>query len=382
MTTRFAPALSGKLYDILLQTWASPVFGDSYPPVENLSHESTATLISAVYQTSVATLEWVLARGMPELLPIQRSELVGQIAAKSVAFCGAIGGGDLDDLERLRAASVCIALVYWCDQCMDRGDSAMRAAVRLLTDHRPTRGPIDDPLIQSRVTALGWFVHEVATLCRPEDALWVLRTLLEDTLRNEVQMLSLTDAYLARNDAAFWDDHADEIAQRSIDGVGFIAVVSMIYAIYRQRDPSLPMLTEALHEPRIMRALYGAGSSAIRMFDDIGDRTIDTGDRPEWGRFTLNIVNQYNPRWMRAFLDYAGIDDPARREQIERSLASGDYQAIIATFIAFNREAFGQIEPELAATYQVFLTLARRVIEAGFVHMKGDEWLAEMTIDH
>jgi hypothetical protein len=378
---QMAATASAKLRDILYSTWSSPVFGDSYPPAASLAGAAIAERIGTVYTAAGSTLREIIAIGMPELDVAAREEIVAQITAKSVGFCGAIAVNDLHDTERLRAASVCIALVYWCDQTMDRGDTAMRAAVRLLTENTQHSTEVGaNPLVQARVAALGYLVHEVGQLCRPEDALWVLRAILEDTLRSEARILQLTDEFLHRPNEQFWAERAEEVAYRSIHNGGFIAVVSMIYAIYRQRQPTLPALTEVLHDDVVMAPLRGPGNAAIRIFDDIGDRVIDSGSMPAWGRFTLNLCNQCESQVLNAFVHHAGFVEPRVAAEVVQAIQTGAYDQVITAFVALNRTAFSALPDGLQARHAIFLTLARRVIEAGYVNMHGDDWLAEREV--
>jgi hypothetical protein len=373
-----APVIrSSKLQELLTALWESPIFGTSYPLTVKHAHTNMLQAIDQLYQQCVTTLDQVLALAWPEACPAERDVVIRQVAAKSVAFCGAVAVEQLQDVERLRAAAITIALVSWIDQTMDRGDEAMVRAVELVAGQRKQASDVSCQAVQRYVAALGWFQRGVAVLARPEDAQLVLRCLLNDTLLREARMWRLSQHYQRMDANRFWNRFANEIGRLSVHNVGFVAVTAMIYAIYRHQQPQLPCLRAVLHNASVMNGPIRAGNATIRMLDDIGDRAIDMGTDPAWGMFAINLWNQPDRRHVSAFLHVSGVEHPPTRTAMTAALVQQDEQTLITLWLNYVREAYAALLPEQSQPFTTFLRLSRRVVEAGLVNALGDDILAE-----
>jgi len=384
---------SSTLLRLLQLTWRSPVFGDAYPATVLTRTSAITQQIEEVHVRFLARLEPILKQGMPTESAADVQEIMRQIAPKSTAFCSAIAAGEIRDVERLCAAAVSIALVYWADQSMDRGDEAMMAAVRSLSGpplnghsvngngNHAANGSLKsmDLVARARWRAVRHIEQEVIQLSRPEDTPVLLDCVFQETLQHEARMRELSQLYLHQGDAAFWDAYADEIANLSIINGAFIYVTSAIYAIYRRHQPRLPGLVEIFSQPALMAVLRGPGNAAIRVFDDLGDRHIDQGLHPEWGEFYLNLFNQPHPRLLRAFLIQAGMDDEQQRQSVLAAFQAGGRVSqtyITEMFKELVRDQLMKLPPPVWQRYRTFLTLSKRVIEAGYVNTLGDKALA------
>jgi hypothetical protein len=374
------PLTSSKLHALLAQLWSSPVFGNSYPTLLANARPEVLAAIDDVYHATYATLEDVLLMAQPEHTATERDTIVRQLAAKSVAFCGALAAGEIHDLDRLRAAASAIGLVSWIDQTIDRGDAGMVTAVEIISGSRPVAQRAQTSAVRHYTTALGWFVREVALLARPEDSPWVLRCLLSDTLAREARMWRLSERYQAAHPDSFWARHAREIGALTVHNVGFVAVTAMVYAIYRQHQPQLPCLLEILNNRMLMNRPLRAGSAAIRVLDDIGDRRIDSGVDPQWGRFTINIWNQDHPCHITAFLDAAGVEHGSERSAMVAAWAARDHEWLAQLWLERVRGVYFRLGPRTLGRYGLFLRLSQRVIEAGLVNALGDDVLAEAPL--
>jgi len=390
---------SSTLLRLLQLTWRSPVFGDAYPATILTKTGAITQQIEEVHQRFLTRLEPILKQGMPYASAAEVQEIMRQIGPKSTAFCSAIAAAEIHDVERLCAAAVSIALVYWADQSMDRGDEAMMAAVHSLNSQASNgnsdysmnsysyNGPSKfmdpaasvDEVYAARRRAVRQIEQEVIRLSRPEDMPVLLDCVFHETLQHEARMRELSQLYLRQAGSNFWDTYAEEIARLSIINGAFIYVTSAIYAIYRLHQPHLPPLVEIFNQPAMMVALRGAGNAAIRVFDDLGDRHIDQGHYPEWGEFCLNIFNQPHPRLLRAFLLRAGMDDAHLHESVLAAFQAGGRVSqtyIIEAFKELVRDQVMKLPPPIWQRYRTFLTLSKRVIEAGYVNTLGDKALA------
>lgn len=382
---------TNKLIELLRQTWASPVFGDSYPVVaaDGVTLAKIVNQVKEVHHHFVTELKPILARGMPEATTAQVAMIVHQIASKSTAFCAAIAAGEIHDVQRLCAAAVSIALVYWADQSMDRGDEAMLTAVgRLGHGGSPLTSTAYADLTHSltdlelaRLTAVQQIEAQLQRLSRSEDISILARCVFHDTLSQEARFRELSQYYLVEaDDQWFWATHADEVARLSIENGALIYVTAAIYAIYRHHRPELPGLREIFGNEAVMSLLNGPCNAAIRVFDDLGDRYVDSGAYPEWGEFSLNVFNHPNPRFLHTFLHRSGIEDRRARTEIVGAfiLGGADYDAyIVRVFVELVRERMSRLPAAIWQRYGTFLALAKRVVEAGYVNTLGDMALAE-----
>jgi hypothetical protein len=373
-----------KLVELLYETWRSPVFADSYP---NFSIRQAELVLAQLEKTStllVINLETLLRQGMPEATPLMVADIIQQIASKSVAFCAAIAAGEVDDVDRLHAAALSIALVYWADQSMDRGDGAMLTAVHTLRNNGSTpswQGHNLPPLEAARFKTLQAIETQVRQLSRPEDAPVLLQAVFYDTLKQEARIWELSQRYLTQPDKnQFWSHHADEVAYLSINNGAFIYVTAAIYAIFRCHRPALPPLSEIFQNRQVMDLMEGPGNAAIRVYDDLGDRHIDSGDYPQWGDFYLNIFNQANVFLLDNFLRYAHIYDPQDVDSLIAAFQAADEEShryIVDFFTGLLRQRVTALPPVVWQRYGLFLRLAKRVLEAGYVNTMGDMNLAE-----
>lgn len=373
-----------KLAELLRQTWASPVFGDSYPAVDSPEYAGFLAQVKDVHHHFTTALKPILERGVPDAPAGEIAAIMKQIGPKSTAFCAAIAAGEVNDVCRLSAAAVSISLVYWADQCMDRGDEAMLAAVRRLTGPNPSPGSLT-PLAQARCRGVQAIGNQIERISRPEDSPFLRRFVFQDTLYQEAHITRLSRLYKneyldGEDDRPFWRRHADRIAHLSINNGAFIYVTAAIYAIYRCHDPQLPALREIVANEEIMAFMRGPGNSIIRLLDDLGDRRIDSGAHPEWGKFYLNLFNQPAAPLLQAFMRQSGIRDQQLIDCLADAFQSGDaarYQTIVDAYIAFLRQQREALPAPAQERYALFLKLAQRVLEAGYVNSVGDIELAE-----
>lgn len=374
---------SATLFRLLQMTWGSPVFHDSFPPAVTTNPKAVLHLIEAVHGRSVERLRPVLRVGLPDAAEAELDELIRQVAPKTTAFCSAIPAGEIEDVNRLSAAAVAIATSYWADQSMDRGDDAMITAVYLLNqpDRIPNLTKTLASLIHARLGALRHIELNARHLARPEDVPHVVRGIAHDVLFNQAQMRELSRRYVIEGGGMlFWATHAKEIADLLVADAGLPSALTPIYAIYRQQRPELPTLDEIYSQPQINNALRVL-NAGVRVFDDYGDRQIDEGRFAEWGALNINVFNQTNPKLLRAFLREAKIIDTVQQERLLAAFQAHTPEAdqvITDTFLRHVRDyvAHLKLHWDLAPRYSVFLRLAQRVMEAGYVNYLGDIALA------
>lgn len=363
-----------KLLNLLEQTWDSPVFGDAYPLSIAVGGTPILRRIEMMHAALVRQLHPILTEWMHPISPSHVTEIIRQIAPKSTAFCSAIAAGELEDGERLAQAGLTIALVYWADHRMDRGDLDMEAAI--LQRAGWTNAPIGDV----HMVGLDAIERYIRAFSRRDDAAILIDNVLHEVLCREVRVRELSRLYQEHRSAEFWAEQAELIAEHTILDGALVYVTAAIYAIHRQHNPQLPSLEKILADPLVMRLMDGPAAAMIRVVDDLGDRLIDSGDRPEWGHFTLNIFNQPEPLWIEAFLKRADLAGPDTMQPLVRAFQSDDIEScefIVQTFVDKVRAEFAALP---AATYQanqLFLDIAKRVIEAGYVNAMGDIALSE-----
>lgn len=366
---------------LLRQVWGSPILGDSFLP-DAARSKTVVSQIEVIHPAFVSSLESILLQGMPLLSPSEVGRLARQIAPKAIGFCLGVTAGEIVDTERLRAATVNIALIYWADQSMDAGDEGMERAVRRLNDEleakRPVTTEVLPALVEARLTALRWIEREVENLCRPEDAPLLKRYGIQDTLQNEARMRELTRRYGLEGSLPFWAAHAQEIARLSPITIVLTYIVAVIYALYRQPQPELPTLSEIFEQKTIVDLLHGPFNATLRLFDDLGDRLLDKKRFPGWGEFNLNIFNQPDPGLVRAFLRQAGLTEEAMTQSVFDAFQS-DTEAsrtyILEVFVDLVRDRFATLPTSLRKRYEVFLNVAKRTLEAGSVYLIADKGL-------
>ncbi|GAB4485330.1 MAG: hypothetical protein OHK0010_03960 [Anaerolineales bacterium] len=369
-----------KLRTLLHLLWKSPVFGDSFP-AEGLESR-VMTQFDWMYARLAEALLPVLRQALPGSAPAESTAIVEQIAPKSIAFCAAISAGEIRDTQRLLNAAAAISISYWADQSMDRGDEWMLAAVQFL-NHKSLADELSNAQdFRARLEGLRHIQRFASQITRSADDLpYALQAIERDVLGNQAQMRTLSLQFLQSQADDFWNVYAQDVAQTMIDCSGLMSAVAIIYAIYRLQQPDLPSLNEIYSHPALMRLVRATFNVAVRVFDDAGDCYIDTGRDAAWGSFNLNIFNQSHPKLLRAFLEYAEIsENHALRAEILTSFAlplSESRAALANLFMRLTRQRMAALPEPLWRRYQVFLTLCKRTLEAGFINVLGDAFLSE-----
>jgi len=375
-------AQSRKLVYLLRILWKSPVFGDSFP--KDGDEISIMTQFNSMYPYFVKTVLPILKQGLAEEASDKLTSTIEQIAPKSIAFCAAISAGEIQNMEHLSNAAAAISISYWADQSMDRGDELMLAAVQYL-NHRSIGGAMAvSKEFGVRLEALRHIKRLASQITSfPDDLPCVLQAIERDVLGNQAEMCLLSHQFLESPAEHFWDVHANDVAQTTIDCSGLMSAVAIVYAIYRRSQPDLPSLDEIYSHPELMRLVRGTFNAAVRVFDDAGDWEIDTGKYAEWGEFNLNIFNQPHPKLLRAFLDYSEISEnyPLRAEALAAfALPTSESRvAVSQLFLNITRQQVAALPASLWEHYTLFLTLCKRTLEAGFVNALGDVFLSENT---
>lgn len=368
---------SAKLVHSLNLIWSSPIFGDAFPP-DSSRQALVLSQIKAVHPAFVNTLRTVLTQGLPLLSLAEIDKLVQQMASRVIPFCTAIAAGEITDMERLRAAAIIIAIVHWADRSMDAGDEVMLIAVPLLKSdmevERFTTPGISSNLIQARLMALRWIEREVERLSQPEDKATLLACGIEETMQNDYKNRVMSRGYGLRKAEDFWVAHTADLVETLLATAAILHATAAIYAAYRWMQPELPSLPEVFKEQAVMNVLRGPGNAAIRIFDDLSDRLKDNHNDPGGEEFNLNIFNQPEPGFLRAFLDRAGLSD----ERVIKSVVEA-FQASTEDSRVYIRQVFMDlIRNRLAALptsiwdrYGAFLGLAKRVMESAYVDCYG-----------
>ncbi len=373
------------LDQLLVETWKSPVFGDSFDEYPSAGTGLALSQVEAVLGVATVELRRYIGQGMPECDEEEVSAIVGQIAPKTVSFCPALAAGELDDTSRLSASATAIGLMYWADQTMDRGDESMPIAIELFGGHGVPVPKKRAKVVHSRLAALSNIEDKINELARPEDIPFVLSCFREQVLLNEVHLHRLSIDYLnANNQGMFLAVHAEEIARSMVVDAGFPSVSSCLYAIYRQHNPDLPSLGEMYAESTLVEMLQIC-NAVVRVADELGDREIDAGSDPAWGSFAINLFNQAHPSLSRAFLEEAGIRDEVQAESLTEALAEfregdgdrekyGDY--VVDVIFEHARSHINDLPLEIQNTYHLYIKLCKRVLEIGYVNRVGDMALA------
>jgi hypothetical protein len=324
--------------------------------------------------------------GMPELgEPASKRIVTGEILPKTLAFCPALTVGDLDDVPRLGSVTMAVALMYWGDQTMDRGDEATAEAIMLLGNDSPAVLEKASQAAQARFSALRHIQDEISQLALPEDAPFVVDCFYGQVLHNEVRMHNLSLEYLASGKAAaFLAEHASGLAEISTISAGFPSISSALYAIYRQHDPSLVPLTKIYGDP-VMTNLLQVCNVVVRLWDELGDWEMDSGYDPSKGEFVINPFNQYDPAFVGRFCELAFITDAAQVAAMQQAFASfhenkttrqeqGSYilMALREHIRSYMTAVVAGLPAPARKDYTQYLTLCKRVMEIGWVNRIGD----------
>lgn len=374
---------SAKFEYLLRLIWSSPIFGDSFPP--NVSRlRQVLSQIETLYPLFVNALGPVLSQGMPLLSTLEIDKLVQQIASRIILSCSAIAAGEISDTEQLRAATTTISLIFWADQSMDAGDEVMLAAVPLLNGNAEKKQSIitdvSSALVQARLGALRWIEREVESLSRLEDRPTLLACGLQETLQNDYRKRELSRRYGLQPAKDFWAAHTAELIESLLATAATLHATAVMYAVYRQRQPELPGVTEIFQEQAVMELLRGPYNASIRIFDDLSDRLKDSRHLPAWGEFNLNIFNQPEPSFLRAFLNRASLSDERLVETVLEAFQTGtdasrDY--IVQVFMELLRDRFASLPTSLSQRYEVFLQLAKRVMETAYVDFTRVDFMSD-----
>lgn len=374
---------SQKLSYLLRLLWNSSIFGDSYP--RTVYENKTIRQIEEIYACFLVKFRPILAEGMPQSTITELNEIIGQIAPKSVAFCAAISAGEIEDTERLCDAAMAIAITYWADQSMDRGDEATLAAIRHINLEMTNGGARAHSLpaqVGARLSTLRKIEHLAGMINEhSEDLPHILRAIYIDSLRNQARMRELSRHHFTGGENCdFWENYAEETALTSLKASGMMSSIALVYSVYRRAYPGIPSLANIYEEDELVRLIDGPFNGAIRVFDDFGDHQVDMGLDTQWGVFNLNLFNQPNAKFLSSFIQYSSVDDSKTRGVLMESFShtgiSGRIQAA-KTYIGLLREVFRNLPKPLWERYAVFLSLCKRTLEAGLVNIIGDMLLTD-----
>ncbi|WP_437585272.1 hypothetical protein [Sorangium sp. So ce1000] len=346
----------------------------------------------------------ILEDALPDLDPEQIERILRQIGPKTIAFCAAIAV-EIADVERLAEVAVVFGLLFLSDGLMDDGDQAMLAAAhRFIEVHAPglhiaasngakrlasavlgselhaARAPRPDPaIVEARARALAEAAPLLLRLSSPEDARALIESPVAGFLSHGSAMRQLSQRYLESEEAAFWDEHADDFVAHAIGSIQTAGTVAVVYTLYRSARPELPTAGQVLACPAVRRVCERSADAAARIFDDVGDQDADrrSGSR---GRFALNLFNHPNRRLVEATLRFVGVDDEDVIDATVRDLAADDGAGdgrVVARFVDVVRGGVASLPAERWRDAGVFLVLLKRLVESGYVNTLGDAALAE-----
>lgn len=369
---------SSTLADLLRKTWESPVFGDSFnQEVANKTPE-VMNQISIIAENFTTMMSEHISAGMPEWDSRQVRTIVNQIMPKAVSFCPALAAGEITNTKNLTAAAIAIGLMYWADQTMDRGDTAMTLAIELYGNAQPTVPQHLSTQVKARLESLQHITTMVDQFALPQDAPFVLPCFRDQVLLNEAKIYRLSADYATVIDKpSFIAEHAESLAQLMTTDAGFPSVSSSLYAIYRRQDPELPQLSEVYNNATMLKLLQIC-NAVVRLADELGDWRMDAGHKPEWGIFTINLFNQTHPKLVDEFRKLAGITDRMQTEAIQRAFAhfAEDRHAhgefLMGLFFDHARTFIASVPPNTAKQFELYIRLCKRVLEIGHVNKMGD----------
>lgn len=365
-------ASSQKLSLLLRLLWQNPIFGDSFP--EGVNRE-TMSLFEVVHTSLRTVLLPVLRKGMPDSTEEQVWQVFDEISPKSVAFCAAVSAGEISDVEALAYAAAAIALSYWADQSMDRGDEKMQQAVQILNGMSAW---VSSPQLQALEHIQSFTEMLALDAC---DVPYVLRAIQRDVLGNQALLRQLSQACLQDCSETFWQVHAEQVARLLVDCSGLMSAVSILYALYRRFWPELPSLAEIESEPALLAFIRQTCNPAVRIFDDAGDSQIDAGQQGKWGIFNLNILNQNHPLLVKHFLAFSGLQadgpDYAEFEQAFSLPLQERRVLLVLLYRNLARRRLATLDISNRRKYDVFLSLVKRTLEGAFVNLLGDIFLTD-----
>jgi hypothetical protein len=368
---------SSMIIRLLEQVWQSPIFSDSYPPQRAFA--PFAAKMEIVYRTFIPQFRAIIMSGMPEVNTSAIDMFVTHNAAKAAAFCTGIGV-EIENIERLANISTCFGLLYWADSLLDHGDVALLQAISILDNSMESLHPAE-PLVLARLAALQQIKPYLLQCTRPEDVPFLLLHPFLEFLRHSVTLQQLSREYRHSVDPVFWHSARSDFIKASIISIQLPGTVAAVYALYRQQQPALPALKVLASDARLMSPLECLGNAALRIFDDVGDQNDDAAS----DTFTLNLFNQAqtHPDLIPALLDAADITDPPTVTRLISAFSVNDPMgdaAVVATFVELLRQQITSLPPELWEQYGIYLRLAKRLIECGYVNCIGDSALLENPI--
>jgi hypothetical protein len=402
--------------------WRSPIFGDSYD--SSVTIEEIEGLAAKRERASIAAFTPIIARGMPELPPETRDQYVRSMSRMIVGIFMSLAV-EFRDVDRLTRASLPLAVSAWGNNYLDCGDAAMETAIRmLLAEHnvhseletligREDPGPkqfsdTNSAAVETRLGALREIQSQISALCRAEDAAVLLGERSFQFLKHSMGLSQLTRMYLQDRCSDFWKMYAFQYAKHLVLSNSVFSHIGHIYAMMRREQPDLPSLADILEVQPLMRLVEGLINSAMRIFDDVGDREIDDGAPVSWipdpgslgnwgpqaaddlrgrngeaGAPQLKQVSLFNTpdlTLIRAFFHFIGIIDEALIEQAINGFQSryreGD-KTIISLWVDLLRKQVNDLPSEILQRYSLYVTLIKRVIECGYVNSVGDRAYGE-----
>lgn len=370
------------LQHLLSEVWKSPVFGDSFDASSLQKSDAVVRQMKAILDTFSKEVSRHISEGMPELNEQEIYEIVRQMAAKTVGFCPALSGGEINDVSGLSKLAVLIAMTGWGNQTTDRGDLAMPLAIMLLCNKKVSIPRELADLVQARLAGLRHIEHKVRELALPEDQAFLFRASRDELMFNEARIHALSMQYTqAKDKSAFLSNNAAELAKIMTITAALPSATTPLYAVYRRHYPELPTLREVYAEP-IMIDLLQVCNTLIRVLDDLGDRQIDAGEEPKWGGFSLNLFNQPHPSLLQAFFKQAHVRDPSQVRLLLQTFAQAHTdkkQADIVSnlFLDHVRQYIAGLPLPIQNRYSKYIQLCKRALEAGYVNQVGDMALGD-----
>src|SRR5258706_3348559 len=207
--------ISSKLLELLRAVRGNYVFSDSFNTALTLDSEALGQL-GKMHDRFAEQFTAIIRAGMPDASQAV-AELVRQISVKSTAFCSAVAFGEIDDIDSLAKTAVCIALIQWVDHGMDRGDAAMREAVRMLILTVPLES-VRDSVVRARYSAIMQIERLLLEITDDRNDLDLLaQSAYGHTLFREMLVGDLSHQYQqSESKAAFLQQNSEQIAWLSI----------------------------------------------------------------------------------------------------------------------------------------------------------------------
>lgn len=351
-------------FSLTKEVFKGSVFGKELD-ISKIPPNRLTKLFQETYRHSAEVLR-PLAQYQAQLV----EHILDKTILKSVALISALAYElllDLDTANGLEKAGAAMALVQIADHLMDRGDRKMVKAIeRYFSGHTS-----DDDEIQARIAILEG-IAKLASQTSHDEGQFVSDSMLE-ILRDEMAVYKLSKRYASFADEAskqsFLDKYASEIVNLSIRNVGLRPATYMIYSCYRRHVTGFPSLKEVIAHETI-EPLIQYGEWAIRLWDDFGDQELDASQRFYTNSYIINPFVEKDEGLLATYLQV--IKDQADYSELFKAMAAND--ELIKTLLASKLVNISAVLPEQVENdYWIYLTVLRRVIEAGYVNSKGDE---------